>query len=161
MAKATVARIGKRAGVSTADFYRHFETKEDCFAAAYDEAVEAIRRPVLSACAAQEDWPAAVRGALAALLTHLAGDPAGARLVFVEGLFAGPRLYEHHQRALDSFVPYLREGGGNLPPQAAEALLGGIVALITKPILAGETETIEGLLPELIRFTLAPYEGVG
>ncbi len=114
-AKASVARIAKRAGVSSADFYKHFKAKDDCFLAAYDDAVERIRARVLAACAEGEDWPAAVRAALAALLGTLAADPAQARLVLVEGLFGGRPLYDRYQRALDSFAPYLREGPKSPP----------------------------------------------
>jgi AcrR family transcriptional regulator len=165
-----VARVAKRAEVSSADFYKHFKTKDDCFLAAYDAVVERIRKRVLAACADQDEWPAAVRAALAALLGFLASEPAQARLVLVEGLFAGPPLYDRYQRALDSFAPYLREGAGgmrsgsggiasmSLPEPMAEALIGGIVALITKRIIAGEGETLPELLPELTRFTLAPSE---
>ena len=102
-----MARVAKRAGVSSADFYKHFKAKDDCFLAAYDDAVEGIRAQVLAACAEQNEWPAAVSAALAALLDHLAAEPARARLVLIEGLFAGPALYDRYQRALDSFAPYL------------------------------------------------------
>jgi AcrR family transcriptional regulator len=160
-----VAQVAKRAEVSSADFYKHFKTKDDCFLAAYEAVVERIRERVLGACADQDEWPEGVRAALAALLDFLAAEPAQARLVLVEGLFAGRPLYDRYQRALDSFAPYLREGapgiapGAALPEPMAEALVGGIVALITKRILAGQGETLEELLPELTRFTLTPYLG--
>jgi hypothetical protein len=95
-----------------------------------------------------------VRAGLAALLDHLAAEPAQARLVLIEGLFAGPAIHDRYQRALDSFVPYL----GPVDGPTAEALVGGIAALVTKRILAGEGEALPDLLPELTRFTLAPYE---
>lgn len=164
-AKASVARIAKRAEVSSADFYKHFKTKDDCFLAAYDTVVERVRARVLGVCSDQEEWPAAVHAALAALLGFLAAEPAQARLVLVEGLFAGRPLYDRYQRALDSFVPYLRQGAAAARPADAspepmeEALIGGIVGLITKRILAGEGDSLEELLPELTRFTLTPYLG--
>ena len=162
-----MAAIAKRSGVSSADFYKHFKAKDDCSAAAYDDAVERIRGRVLAACGEREEWPAAVRAGLAALLEYLATEPARARLVLIEGLFAGPALHDRYQRALDSFVPYLRGAARpppadaphpDLPEPTAEALVGGIAALVTKRILAGEGETLPDLLPELTRFTLAPYE---
>ncbi len=171
-----MAAIAKRSGVSSADFYKHFKAKDDCFAAAYDDAVERIRGRVLAACAGSDEWPAAVGAALAALLECLAAEPARARLVLIEGLFAGPALHDRYQRALDSFAPYLSSADGpknrlgvdfsahrrehaSLPEPTAEALVGGIAALVTKRILAGEGETLPDLLPDLTRFTLAPYLG--
>src|ERR1700743_140831 len=42
--KTTVSMIGRRAAVSKSDFYKHFDSKDDCFLAAYDYAVDRIRR---------------------------------------------------------------------------------------------------------------------
>ena len=44
--KTTVSLIGQRAAVSKSDFYKHFESKDDCFIAAYDAAIERIREQV-------------------------------------------------------------------------------------------------------------------
>src|SRR3954470_22993998 len=41
-AKTTVADVIKRARVSRETFYEHFSDKEDCFLAAYDEAVNHV-----------------------------------------------------------------------------------------------------------------------
>ena len=38
-------------------------------------------------------------------------------------------------------------------------MLGGVVSLATRSILAGETETLPELLPDLVEFTLSPYLG--
>src|ERR1700761_7519500 len=56
--KTTVSMIGQRAAVSKSDFYKHFDSKDDCFLAAYDTAVARIREAVVGACAAAsgEDW---------------------------------------------------------------------------------------------------------
>ena len=57
----TVSTIGKRAGVSKSDFYKHFESKDACFVAAYDDAVERIReRGARRLRRAQTDWAAGV-----------------------------------------------------------------------------------------------------
>jgi AcrR family transcriptional regulator len=49
--RTTVSAVGKRAGVSKSDFYKQFESKDACFVAAYDGAVELIRARLLAACA--------------------------------------------------------------------------------------------------------------
>ena len=53
--KTTVSLIGQRAAVSKSDFYKHFESKDDCFIAAYDAAIERIREQVLDACGSTRD----------------------------------------------------------------------------------------------------------
>ncbi len=161
----TVSLIGKRAGVSKSDFYKHFESKDACFVAAYDEAVERIRKCVLDACEEGGDWPTSVIGALRALLELLAAEPAQTQLVLVEGLRAGRGVYERYQVSLQSFVPYLRDGapapaGGERPPEATdEAIVGGIASLLTRRALAGQTAPLPELLPEIAEFALTPYLG--
>src|ERR1700733_6706765 len=68
--KTTVSLIGARASVSKSDFYKHFQSKDDCFFAAYDVAVERIRRVVVEACVGEgrSEWSARVRDGIAALL---------------------------------------------------------------------------------------------
>ncbi len=161
----TVAMIGKRAGVSKSDFYKRFESKDTCFVAAYDDSVEQIRRELLSACDGYRRWEDRMLGALAALLDFLVAEPARARLVLVEGLRAGKGVYDRYQEALQSFVPYLREGapapaGGPRPPEATdEAVVGGIASLLARRLLAGEMEPLDDFLPEIGEFALTPYLG--
>src|SRR6476469_1009882 len=83
--KTTVSMIGQRAAVSKSDFYKHFESKDECFVAAYDAAIKQVRERVTSACeeAAGEDWPHRVRKAIDALLRQLSEDPALATITLV------------------------------------------------------------------------------
>src|SRR5713101_5710838 len=65
--KTTVSLIGQRASVSKSDFYNHFESKDDCFFAAYEAAIERIREQVLAACGRHEEnqWPPRIRDGIA------------------------------------------------------------------------------------------------
>jgi AcrR family transcriptional regulator len=162
--RTTVSAVGKRAGVSKSDFYKQFESKDACFIAAYDDAVERIRERVLAACAEREDWAVGVLAALESLLELFAAEPAQAQLVLVEGLRAGRGVYDRYQVALQSFVPYLRDGapapaGGEPPPATDEAVVGGIASLLARRVLAGETKAMPRLLPEIAEFALTPYIG--
>src|SRR3954468_1842567 len=76
--KTTVSLIGQRASVSKSDFYKHFESKDDCFIAAYDAATARIRERVGEACdaVAGKPWPLRVNAATEALLKLLADEPA-------------------------------------------------------------------------------------
>ena len=46
-----------------------------------------------------------------------------------------------------------------LLPETESSILGGIVSLATRSIVAGETEKLPDLLPDLADFTLSPYLG--
>lgn len=165
--KTTVSLIGQRASVSKSDFYKHFESKDECFFAAYEVAIARIRKDVNEACSrhGQGEWSLRVRDALVALLNLLAGDPALASIVLVEGLRAGRGAYERYQVALESFVPALREGAPRVagrepvPKAMDEAVVGGIASLLGRRVLAGEAEQIDELLPEVLEFALTPYLG--
>lgn len=163
----TVSLIGKRAAVSKSDFYKHFESKDDCFFAAYEAAIERLRHDVLQSCSEhrEDPWPPRVRDALGVLLKTLADDPALASISLVEGLRAGRGVYDRYQAAVESFVAYLREGaprgpgGGEVPEATDEAVVGGIASLLGRRVLAGDAEQIDRLLPEVLEFALTPYLG--
>jgi AcrR family transcriptional regulator len=163
--RTTVAAISSQAGVSKSDFYAHFANKDECFFTAYDEAVERLRGEVLTACAGQGEWAQGVCAGLAAALTCLAAEPARANLLLVEGLRAGPGIYGRFQCAVESFVPYLRDGApamtsASQPPDAAdEAVIGGIASLLGRRVLAGEAGRLDRFFPELAEFALTPYLG--
>lgn len=164
--KTTVAAIGKRAAVSKSDFYKHFESKEACFLAAYDDAVERVRNCLRGACEPPRPWETRVPEALEALLDLLAADPGLSQLLLVEGLRAGRGVYDRYQEALQSFVPYLREGapappdGAPPPEETDEAVIGGVASLLARRALAGELDRLPEFLPQIGEFVLTPYLGV-
>jgi|SRR6187549_465282 len=163
--RTTVSVITAQARVSKSDFYRHFQNKDECFLAAYDHAVERLRGEVTDACAGEAAWAERVAAALEAMLAFLAREPARADLLFVEGLRAGPAVYARFQEAVQSFVPALREGApvperGEAPGDGvAEAVVGGTASLLSRWILAGESEELEARFPEIAEFALTPYLG--
>jgi AcrR family transcriptional regulator len=165
--KTTVSLIGQKAAVSKSDFYKHFESKDDCFVAAYDTAIERIREQVVSACEAtgEKEWPRRVHSAIAALLDLFSREPALASIALVEGLRAGRGVYDRYQAAVESFVVVLRDRApqagqvGEVPDATDEAVVGGIASLLGRRILAGEAERLSELFPEILEFTLAAYLG--
>jgi len=166
--KTTVSLIGQCAAVSKSDFYKHFESKDDCFVAAYDEAVTRIREAVVESCeaAAGEAWALRVSAAIAALLELLSSEPALASIVLVEGLRAGRGVYDRYQGAIESFVGYLREGapdspgGTEVPGATGEAVVGGVASMLGRRVLAGEAAQLGQLFPEILEFVLSAYLGV-
>ena len=162
----TVSAIAGRAGVSKSDFYRHFGSKDECFLAAYDGAIERLRAEVVSACADEGEWAHGVCAGLGAALAGLTAEPGRANLLLVEGLRAGPGIYGRFQVAVESFVPYLRDrapkvtGAGRPPEAADEAVVGGIASLLGRRVLAGEAARLDRFFPELAEFALTPYLGV-
>jgi AcrR family transcriptional regulator len=163
----TIAHITRSAAVSRRTFYEHFAGKDECFVAAYDAVMGELRERVSAAFDEEEEWPQAIKAGIGAMLEFLATEPNLARLCMVEALVAGPAVVERYDAAIQSFVPYFKKGRegrspevlSRLSPTTEEALVGGMVSLISRRIIAGRTEELEELLPDLVEFTLTPYLG--
>src|SRR5947209_11767589 len=95
----TVAQVISRARVSRKTFYDVFVDREDCFLAAFDQAVVQAGEMMREAYAVESSWSDGVRSALARLLAAMDEEPALARLVIVEALAAGERVLERRATA--------------------------------------------------------------
>jgi len=163
----TIAHITRHAAVSRRTFYEHFASKDECFIAAYDTVMAELGRRIGAAFEQEEEWPQAVRAGIAAMLEFLTAEPHLARLSMVEALVAGPVVVERYDAAIQNLVPYFtagREGRSakvlaGLSPTTEEALVGGMVSLISRRVFAERTAELESLLPDLVEFVLAPYLG--
>lgn len=163
----TIADITRYAAVSRRTFYEHFSSKDACFVAAYDMVMTELNRRVGAAFEQEDDWPRAVRAGIAAMLEFLTAEPHLARLSMVEALVAGPVVVERYDAAIQNLVPYFEAGREGQPakvldglsPTTEEALVGGMVSLISRRVFAERTGELESLLPDLVEFTLTPYLG--
>ena len=161
----TVADIVRRAGIARNTFYDNFASKEDCFLATQDYAVEESLARVVEAAAEVEGWEARTIAGLGAFLTYVSDEPALARTCIVEALSAGDAAQERYEQSLQAFVPLLKLGredspfAGDLPDTLEETIIGGIFWVIYQRIVQGQTEQIETLLPDLVDFALTPYIG--
>src|ERR1700742_1936343 len=161
----TVADIVRRAGIARNTFYDNFASKEDCFLATQDYAVDESLARIVEAAAAFETWEERLAAGLGAFLKYVAAEPALARTCIVEALSAGEAAQERYEQSLQAFVPLLQRGRAaspheeDLPETLEEAIVGGIFWVIYQRIVQEQTETIEALLPELVDFALTPYIG--
>jgi AcrR family transcriptional regulator len=160
---ATVGSVSRRAGVSRRTFYELFEGREECFLAAFDQAVERIAADVASAYARGDGWAARVRAGLVALLEYLDGHRGVARMCVVETLRAGPELLEARRRVLSGLGRVVDEGrveadDGALP-LTAEGVVGGVLAVIHARLIEGDGRALIELANPLMGMILHPYLG--
>jgi AcrR family transcriptional regulator len=87
----TVAHVVERSGVSRRTFYEQFDDREECFLAAFEQAVAYASERVLPPYEIEGRWHERVRAALIALLGFLDDEPAIARLLIVESLAGGAK----------------------------------------------------------------------
>jgi AcrR family transcriptional regulator len=153
------------AGVSRKTFYELFESKEDCFLAAYDVLLENLLGDATEGfeSKATEPWAERVAAALEALLEHLAGHPEEARFAIVEVLAAGPKALARRDAALRQFSGFLESGRSassvDLPGITSIAVVGGINELLYSEILHGAAGRLPSRLPDLMFWVTLPFLG--
>jgi len=161
----TIGDMTGAAGVSRTTFYELFDDKEDCFLAAYDNAVDALVRRVAAAYEAGGAWPERAAAGLAALLDALAEEPALARLALVDIGAAGPAAQRRYRAAVQRLTPLFEDGrdyapgGRGLPANTSRMAIGGVTGLLADELVAGRAEQLPGLLSDVIFATLVPYIG--
>jgi AcrR family transcriptional regulator len=164
-ANVTVAHVVARSGVSRRTFYEQFEDREQCFLAAFDDAVQRIAAVVLPAYERSIGWREQIRGGLCALLEFLDQDRVTGRLVFVEVLGAGPKALEHRRRIVEKVIAAVdkarEEPGkdGGPPTLTAEGVVGGGFSLIHARLLESEQGPLVELLNPLMAMIVLPYQG--
>lgn len=145
---ATVSKILARARISKITFYELFDNKEQCFLAAYDDALAQAFERIERACEAEQLAPAEQRlgAAIDALLDFLAEEPDVARLCVVEVLAAGPAGRERRADTMDRFAAMMEtflaevRPDRDLGPIAARALVGGAEEVIYSAIERRESD---------------------
>ncbi len=161
----TVAHIVARAGVSRRTFYELFADREECFLAAFDQAVERVAARVVSAFAGEGRWRERVRKALVAGLGFLDEEPELGALCVVHALGAGPRALERRAEVVRVLVDAVDEGGreaprGRAPARlTAEGVVGAILAVLHTRLSEGRRESLRSLVGPLMGMIVLPYLG--
>ncbi len=157
-----VTDIIEFAGVSRATFYERFESKELCFAAAYEDGVERLVVAVGAAVDGEDGWADRVSAGLRAGLEFLAAGPQLAHLLLVESLAAARPARLEYERSLVRLAEALRPPAaelpaGEAPEETARLLAGGIASHLSGRLLAGEAERLPKLHDALLQYLLTPY----
>lgn len=153
------------AGVSRKTFYELFDSKEDCFLAAYDVLLGNLLGEVGNAFEGNPGAPWAERtgAALEVLLAHLAAHPEEARFAIVEVLAAGPKALARRDAALRQFTGFLEAGRSEtsveLPGIISLSIAGGINELLYSEILHGAVSRLPERLPDLMFWVTLPFLG--
>jgi AcrR family transcriptional regulator len=153
------------AGVSRKTFYELFDSKEDCFLAAYDVLLDNLLGEATEAFESTpgSPWAERVSAALGALLEHLSEHPDEARFAIVEVLAAGPKALTRRDAALRQFTGFLEAGRSEtsfeLPGITSVAVAGGVNELLYSEILHGAVARLPSRLPDLMFWVALPYLG--
>jgi AcrR family transcriptional regulator len=164
-AGATVAQIVARSGVSRRTFYELFEDREDCFLAAFDQALAQASEGMLRAYRCERGWTSRVRAGLTSLLRFLDEEPDMGRLCVVEAVAAGERARERRRQVQETLVAAVEGGrvlskpGREPPPLTAEGIVGAVLGVIHTRMLAHEPGSFVELANPLMGTIVLPYLG--
>lgn len=131
-AESSVAEIAKRAGVSTASFYRQFKDKRECMLASFEELFGRLLAALEEGCDSSAGAEARARAGARTAASLLAEDPPTARLLSVEILAVGPAGVRAQHGAIERFAALLGEGE---PPDSIDAgwtVVAAMTALVAK-----------------------------
>jgi AcrR family transcriptional regulator len=156
--------------MSRRTFYELFESREDCFLAAFELGVErataALTQGYAQGRAQERTWREGVRAALVALLELLDSEPALARLCVIEALAAGPGPLERRAevlrelaRTLEELATRERRGKGEPALLGAEGIVGGAFSVLHTRLLERRADSLLALLPQLMALIVLPYLG--
>ena len=161
----TIADVVEEAGVSRATFYELFKDKEDCLQASMELSLADAMGRIVEVYSPDKPWATMVRDAAATFLELLASRPDFARMALIEAPAAGGRsleMYASGKRVLQALLdrgrgdPIVEQG---IPSSAGRGALAAAESLIVGQILAGNTERLPELLPDIVYIITIPYLG--
>jgi AcrR family transcriptional regulator len=161
----TLSDVVRHAKVSRRVFYANFESKEQCFLAAFEVVVDHLRELIAGATEGVDGWPQQAIAATRAVLAFLAAEPDLARLCLVESRAAGPVVTARLNEAVGELAPLLARGraerpeGARLPASTEDSTIGALVSLAHRKVAAGEATQLEDLLSDCVELVLLPYLG--
>jgi AcrR family transcriptional regulator len=161
----TVAQVIGRARVSRKTFYDVFADREDCFLAAFDQAIDHAGALAKEAYEQESGWRDGTRAGLARLLMLMDDEPGLARVCVVEALAAGPAVLERRAQVLEELAAVIDRGRAltsttnRLPDVTAEGIVGAIFAVVYTRLLEGGKEPLTDLLGSLMSMVVLPYLG--
>jgi AcrR family transcriptional regulator len=164
-ANVSVGHVVARSGVSRRTFYEIFADREDCFLAAFDDALKHVALAVVPAYEQPGSWRVRMRSALVALLGCLEHDRATGRLLIVESLAAGPGALERRQDVLVHILPIVEEGAaeaqvpGDPPALTAEGIVGGVLSVLHSRLTDKSNASLLDLTGPLMGMIVLPYLG--
>jgi AcrR family transcriptional regulator len=162
--KMSVARVTARAGVSRRTFYDLFADREDCFMAAFEDALTVVSERTVNAYSVPGRWESRVRGALTEILGFVEEEPDQGRLLVVESLVAGPKAMARRAQITRVLVAALEEGRREArtdepPALSAEGLVGAVLSVLHARLVQHDTGSLAALLNPLMSMIVLPYQG--
>ena len=151
-AECSVAEVSKRAGVSTASFYRQFKDKRECMLGSFENLLERLLEQVERVCIGEKDREASLSAGIQTAAALLSADPPAARLLSVEIIAAGTEGVRLQHSAIERLASLLR-GSRVIPADGVDSAwttAAALTAVVARRTVEGNR--IEGgELEELLK----------
>jgi AcrR family transcriptional regulator len=152
------------AGVSKSTFYDHFESKEDCFLAAFDSIVARVTEEVAAAYGSSGSLRERLVAGLGRFIELVVERPEVATFATVDSLTLGSGSLAHRERSWESFEQITRRYFIDEPLQqqvsdlTIRAILSGISGVVYQHLRSGRTDELPALVEPLIDWAFS-YQG--
>lgn len=163
-AQASVAAVVARSGSNRARFYTAWEGKAQCYATAYEDAAEELRRRLLASCSDAGDWVTGISRGLLELAAYTDEDPALAAGVIAEVHVAGDgplgkrdELAADLARAVDRARADIKNERRQPPPATAAFVVAAVEAAVVRSL--AEKRSLVDSVPALLWIAVSCYFG--
>jgi AcrR family transcriptional regulator len=161
-ANLTIRELVALAGISKSAFYRHFDDKQSCFLATFEEIVTDGARRVGEGYRSGEGLRGSLEAGLSAFAQIIATEPAAASLVLVDSLALGTAAIAHREAAAERFEALVLQSfaaqGTPLSALQARAIVAGWRRIAYRALRAAAPERLLAQVPELVAWALS-YRG--
>jgi AcrR family transcriptional regulator len=162
--EASVRDICAEANISARSFHEHFSSKEEAVFSGVEAGVDRVMGFCQEVYKNSPTWPDSVWNGLHAYAEWARNEPAFARTGIVELLSVGPPAQELVKSLMDAFMIFLQPGHDRVDPEAARSLDKPVTQrffeMLYLHITEHSVESIETIIPELVRTILTPFIGV-
>jgi AcrR family transcriptional regulator len=161
----TISAIVGAAHVTRGEFYRQFRNKEEAILASQTFALQRSISLAAAAFFGVDSLPDRAWAGLEALLAYVASEPDLAWLDIVESYAIGPAAIRRSFDNRTAFTLFLEQGyrqsprARRLPEICSDAIGCAILELLRTEVLAGRSERVLEILPQVVYVALAPFIG--
>jgi AcrR family transcriptional regulator len=155
----TSSSVARRAGVSPATFYAHYENISACLLAAHEAAARCVWEIFDRSCdEPQVEWPRRLEDGVRRTLRFFAAEPALAILLGPEAVAGDARIAASRETEIERFAERLEaarerrpEGAPRRVAAAERLLVGAAFGLVGERAAAGAAAGLPELTPQLVK----------
>jgi AcrR family transcriptional regulator len=163
----TLRELVRLAGVSKTTFYEHFDSKQECFLATFDEIISQVTERVSVAYREEGDFRDRLVAALTCFMEMTVNEPEAAMLTAVESLTLGEAGVAHRERGSAAFELLISQSFEHspsqieVPPATIRAIAAGIRGVVYRRLRTGRIKELPDVVDDLVDWALEYQQPAG